>query len=619
MRRIAACVLLLSCLGLRAEEKIKAVVVTGGHGFNQAAFLPVFEGHDDIAYTHFPLKDHSEVFENISNWPYDVIVLYNMTQKISEKRRANLLALLDRGVGVVTLHHAMADYQDWLEFRKIAGGKFRSREMTEDGVTYPKSGWKHGVRIPAHIADPNHPITQGMEDFVVVDETYCRYSVEPDVHVLLTTDEPTSEKALAWCGAYRKSRTFGIQLGHGTSIFDHPAYRRIVAQAIRWTARRPTRAMDLADVLERIRFYKMGDSRHGLSDVTYVIRRLSKNPAKRKQVEQQLIGFLRSGATIDAKAFVCRRISVIGSADAVPALAGALTDRQLPHMARYALERIPGPEAGAALRDALGTVQGELLIGIIGSIGRRHDRKAVPLLAKLIGNPDKGIVAAAIEAIGMIGGTDALDALNAARPKAAGDLRPALTRARIRCADRLAAEGNKNAAVKVYTYIYGGAESRDLRVAALRGLVEVTPGPATDRLIAILTGDDPEMWPYAAGFARRIAGAEATRKLAGVLPKLPPPAQVLLLDALAARGDRGAMPAVVEASKSSDEQVRIAAIRALHEVGDGSCIALLVGIAAKTKGAEQATARKSLYRLRCTDVDAAILSAIKTAETPIRI
>jgi len=43
---------------------------------------------------------------------------------------------------------------------------------------------------------------------------------------------------------------------------------------------------------------------------------------------------------------------VVGTASSVPALAALLTDNELSHMARFALERMPAAEAGAALREA---------------------------------------------------------------------------------------------------------------------------------------------------------------------------------------------------------------------------------------------------------------------------
>jgi type 1 glutamine amidotransferase len=86
------------------------------------------------------------------------------------------------------------------------------------------------------IADKTHPVTAGVVNFTILDETYKGYSVESDNHILLTTDEPTSQREIAWVRLYRQARICGIQLGHGPDAYHHPAYRRLLYQAIQWTA-----------------------------------------------------------------------------------------------------------------------------------------------------------------------------------------------------------------------------------------------------------------------------------------------------------------------------------------------------------------------------------------------
>jgi len=217
---------------------LKVAVLTGGHPFTEKPFLALFEGHEGIEFTQVPLKDDSEIFEDISAWPYDVIVFYNMSQKISEKRQQNFLKLLDRGVGIVALHHAIAAYSDWPEFRKIIGTRYFIKDISENGVTYPASQWEHGLDIPIHIADPDSPVTQGIKDFTVHDETYKGYLLEPDNHYILTTDHPKSQKEIGWTRIYRKSKVCYIQMGHGDSIFADPNYHCLLSQAIRWTAQK---------------------------------------------------------------------------------------------------------------------------------------------------------------------------------------------------------------------------------------------------------------------------------------------------------------------------------------------------------------------------------------------
>jgi len=240
---LAAAVLLLPGPAARAADEpstangpIRAVVVTGGHGFQKEPFLEVFKGHDGLTATHVHLQDHSELFEDTTEWPYDVIVLYNMTQKISETRRQNFLALLNKGVGLVALHHSLAAWQEWPAFAQIIGGRFFTTPDTVAGTKYEKSGWKHGLDYTVHVQDPSHPITRGMKDFTIHDETYCRYWVSPKAHVLLTTDEKTSDKVIGWTCPHPKTRVAYIINGHDAKAYANPNYRTLVTRAIRWAA-----------------------------------------------------------------------------------------------------------------------------------------------------------------------------------------------------------------------------------------------------------------------------------------------------------------------------------------------------------------------------------------------
>ena len=257
--RIIAGLALLLCAGwlgqaLQAAEetrpeaprKIKAVVVTGGHGYDKKPFDAIFASFDDMTCDTFQLKKDSEIFDDVSQWSYDVIVLFNMTQKISDAQKKNLLALLDKGVGVVALHHCLGSYQDWPEYKAIIGCKYHLSKWVEEGVERPGSGYREGVDIKVHVEDDKHPITSGMTDFTVHDEVYNKQSFDAKNQVLLTTDHPQSDKSLAWVREYGKARVCAIQLGHGPGTFANPVYRRLVHRAIQWTARQPIRDLKTA-------------------------------------------------------------------------------------------------------------------------------------------------------------------------------------------------------------------------------------------------------------------------------------------------------------------------------------------------------------------------------------
>jgi HEAT repeat protein len=142
---------------------------------------------------------------------------------------------------------------------------------------------------------------------------------------------------------------------------------------------------------------------------------------------------------------------------------------------------------------------------------------------------------------------------------------------------------------------------------------------AIDIVIDALKSNDPAMQAGAIALVRDIPGREITEALAKHLPNLPAAGQVQLLSAFADRADAAALPAVIKASDSADESVRIAALKAVGQLGDASSVSLLSGRAAQTSGDEQKAARESLYRLRGQQVDQAILAAIPSARGDVKI
>jgi HEAT repeat protein len=99
------------------------------------------------------------------------------------------------------------------------------------------------------------------------------------------------------------------------------------------------------------------------------------------------------------KAKACQRLAVIGDSRCVPALSALLGNPNLSHYARTALEPMPGHEADAALREALGKLAGDLLIGVVNSIGRCRDPLALEALAKLRREGEPAVAAAAQAAL----------------------------------------------------------------------------------------------------------------------------------------------------------------------------------------------------------------------------
>ncbi|MCX6868045.1 MAG: HEAT repeat domain-containing protein, partial [Verrucomicrobia bacterium] len=177
---------------------------------------------------------------------------------------------------------------------------------------------------------------------------------------------------------------------------------------------------------------------------------ISCGQAPAKEQEAKLIAVLQSNADHLAKADACRELARSGTADAVPALAALLADEKLNHMARYGLEAVPSPVVDAALRDALGKLKGRPLVGVIGSIGVRHDEKAVGALVGLLKDADTEVVQSAARALGMIGSDDAVKGLLDMLPGATAANQLACCEGLFRCAEARIAKGRNDKAIAIY-------------------------------------------------------------------------------------------------------------------------------------------------------------------------
>jgi HEAT repeat protein len=165
---------------------------------------------------------------------------------------------------------------------------------------------------------------------------------------------------------------------------------------------------------------------------------------------REMIDVLKSNAPSAEKAITCKRLAIYGDKDAVPALAPLLADPQLASWARIALEAIPDPAAADALRAVLDTLQGNLLVGAINSLGVLRDAKSVPALVAKLKSADPLVTGAAADALGRIGGDAAAAALVPALTSAPAPARTEVAYGCILCAERLLAAGQRDAAAKLY-------------------------------------------------------------------------------------------------------------------------------------------------------------------------
>ena len=224
---------------LTDQHRLRVLIITGGHDFERRPFFAMFEAMRGIEWKEAVQPGANDLYSPDEARKYDVIVLYDFVQEIAEKQKQNLVWLLKKeGKGLVGLHHCIGDYQTWPEFRQILGGRYYLSRRTEEGIEYQPGEFLHGQRMTVQIVLQSHPITQGLQDFEIDDETYKGFYVNPDVTALLLVDHPKSDRVVGWTHQYGKSRVVYLQPGHGPAAYATPGYRRLVENAIYWAGGR---------------------------------------------------------------------------------------------------------------------------------------------------------------------------------------------------------------------------------------------------------------------------------------------------------------------------------------------------------------------------------------------
>jgi predicted dehydrogenase/HEAT repeat protein len=402
-------------------------------------------------------------------------------------------------------------------------------------------------------------------------------------------------------------------------------------------------AMPLEEALAKVAAYEVGDDQAPFAALDRLTGSASSSPEKIKEMEQVLLKALAGNSTLAGKQQICRELKVVGSAASVPALAKLLGAAETAEMARYALERIPGPVVSQALRAELSKTSGNVKIGIVNTLGRRKDAGAVSALRALIPGSDPLLAAAAAGALGQIADPAAVSAIALARPKTQGALRADVDEAYLHAAEQMAQRGDNKAAFAIFKELSATSEPEITQIGALRGLA-LSGGKDAVPLLTAALKEDPKVQAQAIRQLSAIPGAEVTTALTRALAGMGPMGKIRTLAALADRGDKAALPVFLSAAKDNSQSVRAAALDGLGKIGDASVVLLLAETAAKggttleqaaardmsavrTGGMpnerqlppasgllEEDAARASLYRMRGAEIDTAITSAIAGAE-----
>ena len=215
-----------------AQEKddLQVLLITGGHDFDRNAFFQLLNDLQGMTFTEVKHPQANDYFLGNKTDAFDVILFYDMVQDISQAQREGFEKLVEKGIGLVFLHHSIVSYPDWDYYKNAVGGRYHAKG--------PKaSNYTHEVDFNAELISQSHPVLQGLEDFEVFDEIYGNVEISESVNPLLKTDHPDSMPYLAWSQELNSgTRSVYIQPGHGPEVFSLTPFQQLLKQALTWVA-----------------------------------------------------------------------------------------------------------------------------------------------------------------------------------------------------------------------------------------------------------------------------------------------------------------------------------------------------------------------------------------------
>lgn len=217
------------------DSPIRTAVILGDHPIDVPAFHDMLRSMPDVDAYVQNLEDFTADFGQIAA-DYDVVLFYNFHQNVPGEDlpwfKHDIFDGINKlgrpGQGIFLLHHGAVAFEKFDTWAEI-------------------SGWRHEGLIPHHdetvntfVADPDHPVTAGVDDWTMIDETYEMpdAKAEDGNHILLTTDHPKSCKPLAWTRTFGESDVLCYLAGHDREALGHANVRQIIHQGIRWLAGR---------------------------------------------------------------------------------------------------------------------------------------------------------------------------------------------------------------------------------------------------------------------------------------------------------------------------------------------------------------------------------------------
>ncbi|MCL4542980.1 MAG: ThuA domain-containing protein [Chloroflexi bacterium] len=153
---------------------------------------------------------------------FDVLVNYYTGPGLTEAQLGALLDFVAGGKGLAGIHNAADSFKNHPAYIAALGSRFRG---------HPPFG-----SVQVEITDQEHPITQGLTDFVVQDELYLLDHWPEGVHLLARASKDGEIQPSTYVKHFGAGRIFYCALGHNRQSHEAPVVGQLYRRGIQWAA-----------------------------------------------------------------------------------------------------------------------------------------------------------------------------------------------------------------------------------------------------------------------------------------------------------------------------------------------------------------------------------------------
>lgn len=209
---------------------VRTAVITGEHSYDVVEFHELFRRLPDVNAYIQHIDDFAASAPSAREG-YDVVLFFGMPLGTPSDEdqpwwagtpRTAMESLGRAGQGILLLHHGLLAYRDWSLWGRLVGIEDR------------RFGYHPDQAIRVDLTPLHHPITEGLEAWNMVDETYVMPEPGEGSSVLLTTDHANSMRSLAWTREYGKSRVFCFGCGHDGRTWRAEMFQEVLRRGILW-------------------------------------------------------------------------------------------------------------------------------------------------------------------------------------------------------------------------------------------------------------------------------------------------------------------------------------------------------------------------------------------------